>query len=108
MNEQTAQLGAGPKANGFDDAISVYDAFSDRIYPMWNCASNSLALHDIELGEEVLDNYLVYSGESEVENGDGWEEAVLSLRAMCAGKSIGTITAYEEGIELEKYSSFHI
>ena len=37
FNEQNAVLGAGPVANGYDDEVGVYDALSDRMFPMWDC-----------------------------------------------------------------------
>lgn len=37
VNEQTAVLGAGPVGNGYDDEVGVYDALSDRMFPMWDC-----------------------------------------------------------------------
>lgn len=54
----------------------------------------------------MLDNYLVHSGEMATVGEDGWEEEVMGLRSMCAGESIGLITAYEgEAYEQEVPSS---
>lgn len=108
VTERTATLGIGPVANGYvAQRISgglgeeyVYNPYSDRNYPDWGCDDTTRALRDIDAGEEVLDNYLVFGGS---ESGEEWEEVLIELKRMCSG-GVGAITQYEES---EGRSSSH-
>jgi hypothetical protein len=63
--------------------------FAERHFPLWFC-DEFKALHDIERGEELFDNYLVFGGE------EGWDENLIELQEICSGK-IGLVAQYEEG-----------
>ncbi|KAL7541057.1 hypothetical protein ACHAXR_010609 [Thalassiosira sp. AJA248-18] len=52
--------------------------------------SGDYALREIKKGEEILTDYLSFSGDLV-----GFKEDVLSLRRQCAGEGVGDITNYE-------------
>ena len=90
--EMSANLGQGPAGVWFDvDAeFDIFNPFLERHFPQHLC-SNFRALRDIEAGEELLDNYLVFGGEDL----DEWEDNLVSLKSMCMGEP-GKIFEYEE------------
>jgi hypothetical protein len=45
---------------------------------------------DIQAGEEILDNYLVFVGDEE-----DWGPYVTYVRALCSGEDVGIVTSYE-------------
>lgn len=101
VTERSAVLGIGPAANGYvaqgaaAGAVGeefVYNPYRDRLYPDWGCDDTSQALRDIDAGEELLDNYLVFGGS---ESGEEWEDVLIELKRMCSG-GVGTITQYED------------
>jgi hypothetical protein len=89
VNEMTAVLGVGP-ADIYDDENDVYHPYNDRQFPYWECA-NFVALRDIEVGEELFDNYLVFGGGAQMED---WDKNLRELKAVCMGGT-GTIAEYE-------------
>lgn len=89
INEITAPLGVGPGI-AYDDVNEVYNPYNDRRFPLWEC-EKFVALRDIEKGEELFDNYLVFGGG---DNMDDWDKNLLELKSVCMGKS-GTIAEYE-------------
>jgi hypothetical protein len=89
MNELTAPLGVGPGSE-YDDINDVYHPYNDRRFPLWEC-EKFIALRDIEKGEELFDNYLVFGGGDSIED---WDKNLLELKSICQGKS-GTIAEYE-------------
>jgi hypothetical protein len=66
-----------------------YDPYHERHYPMWQCQS-LVANRDIDMGEEVLDNYVDYIGTDE----SLWFEFLDELQHVCTG-GIGYITQYD-------------
>jgi hypothetical protein len=106
VTERTAVLGVGPAANGYvaQGAAAgeeyVYNPYRDRKFPDWGCDDTTRALRDIEAGEELLDNYIVFGGS---ESGVEWEEVLIEVKRMCSG-GVGAITQYEES---EGRSSSH-
>jgi hypothetical protein len=94
VNEMTMELGIGPEGI-VDDSNELYHPYRERHFPLWGC-NEFVALRDIEVGEELLDNYLVFgSGEDAT-----WERNLRELKMMCTGGT-GKITEYEE--ESENY-----
>jgi hypothetical protein len=70
---------------------SVYNPVIDRhLYQLMS--GSDFTLHDIKKGEEILDNYLAFTG-SEAD----WTSDVNDLRAQCSGEVVGSVTSYEEG-----------
>lgn len=73
-----------------------YNPFRDRAYPDLCGSESEGALRDIEVGEEILDNYMDFGG-----GGTGrarnTAELVAELRRLCSGGS-GSVTNYEEGL----------
>jgi len=67
----------------------AFNPFAERHFPLWQCEKSMTTLHDIEAGEEMFDNYLMYGGEED------WEENLAELKTMCSG-GIGTVTQYED------------
>jgi len=53
-------------------------------------AVGDYTLRDIRQGEEILCNYLSFSGDP-----DYWEEDVTGLRGQCAGDTMGQISEYD-------------
>lgn len=49
------------------------------------------ALRDIKAGEEILNNYLDFSGDT-----SDWKKEVVALRAQCSGEDVGIVKNYEE------------
>ena len=90
VTEMTMELGRGPEGV-YDDNNEVHHPFDERHYPQWDCQS-FVALRDIEAGEELLDNYLVFGGSEDV---DFWDKTLQELKDLCSGGT-GTITEYEE------------
>ena len=93
LTEETAPLGAGPAAAGYAFELYPYDPFSARQFPSWECTSTNAALRDIEAGEELLDNYLVFGGS---ESDEEWERQLVELKELCSGSVVGLIKAYED------------
>jgi hypothetical protein len=87
--ETTLDLGHGPKGI-YEDGNEVYHPFAERHFPLWEC-SDFRALRDIEAGEEIFDNYLVFGGGQDV---DDWEHNLNELKHLCTGGT-GRITEYE-------------
>lgn len=85
------ELNADPEVSPLDSGVNFYEPVSIRHFPMWGCGSTAISLNDIEKGEEVLDNYLVFHGAS----AQGWKENLAELRMWCSGESVGTVTEYE-------------
>ena len=48
------------------------------------------SLRDIRVGEEILANYLAFTG-----NEEDWAKDVLDLRALCSGQAVGDVIDYE-------------
>ena len=48
------------------------------------------SIRDIKAGEEILDNYLAFTGAEEY-----WADAVQDLRDQCSGAGVGLVTEYE-------------
>jgi hypothetical protein len=89
INEITAPLGVGP-GDAYDDVNEVYNPYNDRRFPLWEC-EKFVALRDIQKGEELFDNYLVFGGGDDIHD---WDKNLLELKSVCMGKS-GTIAEYE-------------
>lgn len=81
-------------ASSVNDGLDFYDPVTIRHFPMWECGGTAIALRDIEKGEEVLDNYLLFEGTSY----DALEQYLAVLRQWCSGESTGPVTEYEGDI----------
>ena len=77
----------------YSDENDVYNPFSDRHYPAWEC-SGFVALRDIEAGEELFDNYLVFGGAKP----EDWKQNAKELQSICSG-GLGRIATYEAQAE---------
>ncbi len=66
----------------------VYDPYTERQYPMWGC-STAQANRDIEMGEEILMDYMCMSGRDII------VEDIADLHYLCSG-GLGLVTQYEE------------
>ena len=66
---------------------SVYNPVIER-HLRQRLSTGDYTLRAIKKGEEILCNYLAFG------DPDDWEEEVLGLRTMCAGKA-GEVSAYE-------------
>jgi len=75
----------------YDDGNDIYDPYEERHFPMWECGK-FVALRDIQVGEEILDNYMVFGGSEDIED---WEKNLRELKAMCSG-NLGRVAAYEQ------------
>jgi hypothetical protein len=93
VNEMTMDLGVGPEGI-FDDSHELYHPYLERHYPKWSCGE-FVALRDIEAGEELLDNYLVFGGGDDIRD---WEENLQELKNLCSGGT-GFVTRYEADAE---------
>jgi hypothetical protein len=89
VNEITALPGVGP-GDDFDDLNVAYNPYDDRRFPLWEC-EKFVALRDIQQGEELFDNYLVFGGSSNTED---WDNNLMELKSVCMGNA-GTIAKYE-------------
>lgn len=90
LNVTEVSLTTGTPPNDlYDDENEVFDPFSERHYPAWGC-SDFVALRDIEAGEELFDNYLVFGG-SKTED---WLDNLQELQSVCSG-GIGLVSSYE-------------
>jgi hypothetical protein len=89
VTEMTAIVGVGP-GTVYDDVTDVHHPFNERRFPFWEC-EKFVALRDIQKGEELFDNYLVFGGGDDI---DDWDKNLLELKAVCMGKA-GTIAEYE-------------
>ena len=67
-----------------------YDPFWERQYPLWDCHS-SIANRDIEIGEEILNEYMCMGGTQYL------AESIVELQYVCSG-GVGLVTAYEEEV----------
>ena len=72
-----------------ESTFSFYNPFHERHFSYPDCSSN-VALRDIQEGEEILCNYLVFQGSFASESG-----LVEELRRECAGHR-GIISTYEQ------------
>ena len=71
-----------------DTESDPYDPYWERQYPMWECQS-SIANRDIEIGEEMLDEYMCMGGTIYL------MECIAELQNVCSG-GVGFVTTYEE------------
>lgn len=85
--ENTIDLDAVPPL--FDE-IGSFNPVVERHLRQF-MTSDGGSSRDIAAGEELLTNYLLFSGSVLAD----WQEDVLSLRGQCEGLSLGNITAYE-------------
>jgi hypothetical protein len=90
MSELTVDLSMLANQIIYDDDNDSYNPFMERRFPSWGCPDFK-ALRDIEEGEEVLDNYLVFGGSC----GNRLHEYIEELKTMCAGGGIGSVLQYE-------------
>jgi hypothetical protein len=74
----------------YDSDTDPYDPFWERQYPMWDCQSN-IANRDIEMGEELLDEYMCMGGTKYL------MESIAELQIVCSG-GVGVVTTYEEEV----------
>ena len=91
----TMKPGLGPEGI-FDDSNELYHPYWERHFPLWGC-NEFVALRDIEAGEELLDNYLVFGGDEDA----NWESNLQELKKLCSGGT-GRITEYEKEAEGEE------
>lgn len=68
---------------------TLFNPVVDR-HLRFHAASPDTTLRDIEAGEEILCNYLSFTG-----NAEDWAKDVQDLRAQCAGQAVGEVTDYE-------------
>lgn len=73
-----------------DPESDPYDPFWERQYPMWEC-QNNIANRDIEIGEEILDDYMCMGGAEYL------TESIADLQNVCSG-GIGLVSMYEEEV----------
>jgi hypothetical protein len=66
---------------------NTYDPRYDRQYPEWRWQDH-VAIREIDIGEEILDNYICYDGSEDI------LENVDELQDLCGG-AIGFVTQYE-------------
>ena len=89
--EASIEFGQGPtKVFGDHLDSDAFNPFAERHFPMWDCAS-FVAHRDIEKGEELLDNYIIFGGKD-------WEEFeanLADLKTLCSG-GVGKVFEYEE------------
>lgn len=83
------KIGGGPRGL-YERALDGYYPFAERHFPLWYC-DDFKALHDIERGEELFDNYLVFGGS------EGWDANLQELQDLCSGKT-GSVSLYEQGV----------
>jgi hypothetical protein len=89
LNEMTMKVGLGP-GGVYDDGNEIYHPYAERQFPQWECQS-FVALRDINAGEELLDNYLVFGGSEDLSS---WDDNLQELKHICSG-GIGSVSEYE-------------
>jgi hypothetical protein len=89
VNEMTMKVGLGP-GGVYDDGNEIYHPYAERQFPQWECQS-FVALRDINAGEELLDNYLVFGGSEDLSS---WDDNLQELKHICSG-GIGSVSEYE-------------
>jgi hypothetical protein len=94
ISELTVDLKTLANQTFYDDKNLPYHPYIERHFPSWGCASFK-ALRDIEEGEEILDNYMVFGGSKELHG------YVKELKTICSG-GIGSVSQYE--LEREQMS----
>jgi len=95
FTEQDIDLGIRPRDIGLDDEMDVYNPFETRRFPNWGCQETAVALHDVEAGQEVLDNYLVHGTQGADDGDASFRSSILELKMWCSGEMVGLVTAYE-------------
>ena len=88
--EATIELGQGPTKVYRRKSSNVFDPFLERHFSPSHCA-DFVTHRDIEVGEELFDNYIVFGGSDE----EDFETNLVELKALCSG-GVGTIFEYEE------------
>lgn len=76
-----------------DVQTDAYDPFWERQYPLLDCQS-SVANRDIEVGEEILDDYMCMGGTKYL------IESISDLQNVCSG-GFGVVTKYEDEVLLQ-------
>lgn len=90
LTEATADLDNMPFSLYMDrEGENVYNPVSDRHLRM-TISGKEKTIRDIAAGEEVLDNYLAFSGHP-----SDWKDDVQMLRDQCNGEDVGDVTKYE-------------
>ena len=67
-----------------------FNPYTLRHFPGWGC-QEYVANRDINIGEEMLDNYIGYGGDLE------FDKNLQELRTLCSG-DIGLVSRYEQQI----------
>lgn len=89
VDEFTADLDSLPEeVNGESHTgTTIFNPLVDRhVRREWE-----QSLRDIAAGEEILDNYLAFTG-----NNDDWAKDVQDLRNQCSGQATGLVSDYEK------------
>ena len=73
-----------------DQDIQMYHPYWERQYPMWGCQS-MIANRDIEMGEEILYDYMCMSGT------DNMLQEIEHLQSICNG-GLGYVSQYENEV----------
>lgn len=89
--EATLDFGRGPSAlHGYgDEGPTVFNPFFERHFPLEGCG-DFVTLRDIEAGEELLDNYIVFGGYDL----DYFEANLAELKQVCSG-GVGKVYEYD-------------
>ena len=90
--EATLDLGRGSTAlYGYDEERSTaFNPFLERHFPLEDCG-DFITLRDIQEGEELLDNYLVFGGYDP----EYFEGNLAELKQICSG-GVGKVLEYDE------------
>lgn len=75
----------------WNDGNEVYNPFDERQFPFWQC-NKFVTLRDMQANEELLDNYLVFGGDSDLTD---WEQNLRELKEICSGRK-GKVAIYDE------------
>ena len=80
-----------------DVETDAYDPFWERQYPLLDCQSK-VANRDIDIGEEMLDDYMCMGGTKYL------CESIKDLQNVCSG-GIGFVTQYEDEVLISNATS---
>ena len=89
QTEATVLFGADPHTI-YDDRPDVYNPLHERNYFTFD-QEGMRSIKDIEAGEELLDNYLIFGGCHDQKD---FEENLMELKNMCSGVP-GAVSSYE-------------
>jgi len=87
--ESTFEVGQPPPASVLDTRGPAYDPFAERHFQATDCQS-LISVRSIRSGEELLENYLSFGGDT------WWDSNLAELKSICSGGA-GLVSSFEAG-----------